>query len=211
MSYTNGLLEAQRHFLSYIADKKLKVKAEKLFAPENRANVLNEAANISIFYALKVRSGGNVYKNAKAIDTNPFRETWREFLHATAVFYRHRVSEKDHISRIRLIQRLLSETYKDILEQDRMRFGVAQMGLNIYLKYLWCLGEIPPPPHCPASTYKWATLDSSEADYVRCVREYRQKAESDPRTRDALQVGIIQKEDAISFWGLFAYKNREGK
>jgi hypothetical protein len=30
-----------------------------------------------------------------------------------------------------------------------MRIGLAQKALNLYLKYLWCLGEIHEPPHCP--------------------------------------------------------------
>lgn len=29
------------------------------------------------------------------------------------------------------------------------RIGSAQKALNLYRKYLWCLGYIPFPPHCP--------------------------------------------------------------
>lgn len=28
-------------------------------------------------------------------------------------------------------------------------FGIAQKLLNLYLKYLWCIGDIHTPPHCP--------------------------------------------------------------
>jgi len=31
----------------------------------------------------------------------------------------------------------------------RQRLGSAAKALNLYLKYLWCLGRIPTPPHCP--------------------------------------------------------------
>ncbi|MBN3196976.1 hypothetical protein [Pectobacterium versatile] len=33
--------------------------------------------------------------------------------------------------------------------QDGYKFGVAQKLLNLLLKYLWCLGNIPEPPYCP--------------------------------------------------------------
>jgi hypothetical protein len=29
------------------------------------------------------------------------------------------------------------------------KYGVAQKLLNLFLKYLWCLGTIAEPPHCP--------------------------------------------------------------
>ena len=33
--------------------------------------------------------------------------------------------------------------------EGRFRIGRAQKALNLYLKYLWAFGWIPPPPHCP--------------------------------------------------------------
>jgi hypothetical protein len=35
------------------------------------------------------------------------------------------------------------------LNNGRLRFGIAQKLINLYLKYRWCLGQIPTPPHCP--------------------------------------------------------------
>ena len=38
---------------------------------------------------------------------------------------------------------------RNVLANDRFRIGIAQKALNLYLKFLWCLGKIPTPPHCP--------------------------------------------------------------
>ena len=62
-------------------------------------------------------------------------------------------------------------------ESDRFRIGIAQKALNLYLKNLWCLGEITTPPHCPLdrliidklglkwserSQYDWTKIDDIE-------------------------------------------------
>ena len=55
----------------------------------------------------------------------------------------------------------------------RIRIGSAQKALNLFLKYLWCIGEAPEPPHCPfdfqiisklppAVRCNWTELDSIE-------------------------------------------------
>jgi hypothetical protein len=60
-----------------------------------------------------------------------------------------------------------------------MKIGHAQKGLNLYLKYMWCAGWIPEPPHCPydrivlqfvpeCKNMLWTKLDSM-ADYNRIV------------------------------------------
>jgi hypothetical protein len=39
--------------------------------------------------------------------------------------------------------------YQGVPSKNLFRVGTAQKALNLYLKYLWCLGEIKTPPHCP--------------------------------------------------------------
>lgn len=43
----------------------------------------------------------------------------------------------------------LTASQKAILFKDRFRIGTAQKALNLFLKYLWCAGEVVEPPHCP--------------------------------------------------------------
>ncbi len=59
------------------------------------------------------------------------------------------VSEETHVQNIVRIKDTISKECSTFLING-FRLGVAQKALNLYLKYLWCLGIItPPPPHCP--------------------------------------------------------------
>ena len=63
--------------------------------------------------------------------------------------YERDISEEQHVLNI---QQLSDEgTIKggDILGLEGYKIGVAQKLLNLQLKYLWCLGLISEPPHCP--------------------------------------------------------------
>lgn len=64
--------------------------------------------------------------------------------------YSKEVSEEDHIMHIEMI----SNTSKsvDCVLKDGLNFGVSQKLLNLYLKYNWCLGKIPTPPHFPVDS-----------------------------------------------------------
>lgn len=89
--------------------------------------------------------------------------------------YREPVTEEQHCQNINDLAKRLTENYKPILRKERFRIGIAQKALNLYLKNLWCLGEIAtPPPHCPLdrliinklglksserSEYDWTKLD----------------------------------------------------
>ena len=210
MSNKNGLLEEQRQFLAhYLAGQRNLVVGE-LFAPKNRTGNMEEVARISVVNAVRTRTEkeGRVYSTSDENVRKVFRQTWQEFLHAAAIFYRYPVSEEEHIGRIESMCDLLTANHEEILEGKKMRFGITQMGLNVYLKYLWCLGEIPPPPHCPASDYTWTKSDSRE-DYDECISEYRESVKDDQATQNALQNGITSKEGAMSFWGLFEWKGND--
>lgn len=47
------------------------------------------------------------------------------------------------------LQKAITDAHGDKLEGGKMKFGRAQKLLNMYLKYMWCAGEISTPPHCP--------------------------------------------------------------
>jgi hypothetical protein len=65
--------------------------------------------------------------------------------------YSRSVTGEQHKANIEKIADDLTEEIKGkgILYADRFRIGIAQKALNLYLKYLWCLGEAECPPHCP--------------------------------------------------------------
>lgn len=88
----------------------------------------------------------------------------------TSCKYKKPVSDSTHEGHIKSLADQLSSEYSHIL-QGRFRIGTAQKALNLFLKYLWCAGEISTPPHCPLdfriiqklpSAYhnvKWTQLD----------------------------------------------------
>ena len=62
--------------------------------------------------------------------------------------YHQKVEQEQHIE---IIKELVNFSYNLTIEGNciPINFGVAQKLLNLYLKYLWCLEEIPTPPHFP--------------------------------------------------------------
>jgi len=107
--------------------------------------------------------------------------------------YAQPVTEETHCRNIVDLADTVTRKYSatGILRNGRFRIGVAQKALNLYLKYLWCLGEIKTPPHCPidariigklkldprkAREYAWTKLDDIEK-YKEIIQGCRDVAE----------------------------------
>lgn len=92
----------------------------------------------------------------------------------------------------------LSLLHTTVLKDGRFRIGSAQKALNLFLKYLWCIGEIPTPPHCPLD-YKiiqklppparrnWTEIETID-DYKSLVAEAKKLAGSQPLAEWELQL-----------------------
>jgi hypothetical protein len=117
-----------------------------------------------------VYTHGSPEKKRKA-----FQKALRSCLEELARSYYQQVSEETHVQNIVGLSNGLSSIHGSVLRNRRFRIGAAQKALNLYLKYLWCLGMISAPPHCPfdsriigrLSEYigpRWTALDS-ENDY----------------------------------------------
>ena len=63
--------------------------------------------------------------------------------------YTSECNESQHVNNIQELVDFGTNIGQDRLCADGYKFGVAQKLLNLLLKYLWCLGHIPEPPHCP--------------------------------------------------------------
>jgi hypothetical protein len=144
----------------------------------------------------KVYAPGTPTKERKA-----FQDTLRSLLEQIAQTYGEKVSEKTHIQNILELSRSLTSGHAHVLRGRRFRIGPAQKALNLYLKYLWCLGEIAPPPHCPFDsqiiaklpTYtgpSWTELDSEE-EYRSLVKAAKAKAQG----------------TSLAVWELTSYKS----
>lgn len=123
--------------------------------------------------------------------TQEKKDKFKEFVKRTllkyAKKYKSKLSEKEHISNIENIKREIESKFKDknTLNKNNFYFGRAQKLLNLYLKYLWCLGRITKPPHCPFDRiviselgldFNWTSL--TKEDYEKLIVEARKKAGS---------------------------------
>ena len=148
-----------------------------------------------------VNSIGGAFQHAgvyaKGIEDNDkrkdaLRKDLIESLRAFEVVYVKSVDEDTHSQNIVRLAANLTENHKNsgILRDQRFRIGIAQKALNLYLKYMWCLGEIESPPHCPLDRriiekldlswgerekYTWTKLNDIE-DYKYLIEKCRKRA-----------------------------------
>lgn len=97
-------------------------------------------------------------------------------------YYDERVAEECHVKSIEQIKQYAEKEYKNILNNCIFKYGTAQKLLNLVLKYLWCLSEIPEPPHCPIDrnvlescrirNINWTEINS-EDEYNDCVSKIK--------------------------------------
>lgn len=126
--------------------------------------------------------------NASETTKRLVRQGARELTEKIVRSYDRAVSDKEHQASIVSLSNNLSEMFSEALQQSRMRIGTSQKFLNLYLKYMWCFGQISEPPHCPldrivqqqaaiplADLVIWTKLDSI-ADYARTIERLRQVA-----------------------------------
>ncbi|MBN2131804.1 MAG: hypothetical protein JW741_20050 [Sedimentisphaerales bacterium] len=113
-----------------------------------------------------------------------FKDAFKTQLSSLAKAYANPVSDHTHVQNIRGFAESLSQDFAVILQDSHIRVGVAQKGLNLFLKYLWSLRQIPEPPHCPIDAIvlreihydaRWTLLDSIEL-YERIITLCRQAA-----------------------------------
>ena len=104
--------------------------------------------------------------------------------------YENKVNEKKHIKNLKSIIEN-SKKYSSILKDDKLSIGTVQKLLNLLLKYFWCLGLIPEPPHFPidriiqkrlprVSRKNWTEL-LSEKDYssiINAAKDYLEDGET---------------------------------
>ena len=122
----------------------------------------------------------------KEEDRIDFRRDLRSELKKMVAEYTTEVPEQIHLSNIQSLANRITLKHRGSLKNGRFKIGRAQKALNLYLKYLWCLGFITLPPHCPfdskiinklpeCSDLKWTSIDAIDA-YVRLVEAARKRA-----------------------------------
>lgn len=137
---------------------------------------------------------GGAFQRSYVYKENQSEKTRANFKKAIRLFvekqlqpqYHTLVSEEQHLINIKdLIS--YSEEHHKILAGGRLKFGVAQKIVNLYCKYVWCLGLIPEPPHFPVDRiiqqkikYRplvaWTKIDS-EKEYMSIINYAKSKLE----------------------------------
>jgi hypothetical protein len=104
-----------------------------------------------------------------------------------------------HIRNIEEFAKSLSEHFPDVLSGKKMKIGVAQKAVNLYLKFLWCYGWIPEPPHCPIDR----TVLEKVGDYdawtkIDTIQEYMEKID---------KIGNQKGDKSFSEWEYELWKD----
>jgi hypothetical protein len=119
--------------------------------------------------------------------------------------YESAVSEAAHEANILLLSVHGTEVGSAVLGPQGYKIGVAQKLLNLQLKYLWCLGLIAEPPHCPIdrvvigksalrNQVAWTQINDIET--YRCVIQ-------------ALKPLAEQVGQSLAFWELHTYNRAD--
>lgn len=109
----------------------------------------NEVEALSLFAAFG--RAGIYLPTANKYEKDELKKFIREKLKVYSSEYKSgNVSEEKHVSNIKAFADEISAQHRDILSGGRLRIGIAQKLLNLYLKYLWVLGWMTKSPwHCP--------------------------------------------------------------
>jgi hypothetical protein len=121
--------------------------------------------------------------------------------------YRKSVSDAVHCRVISQVAKDCSALEgSDVLGLDGYRIGIAQKILNLQLKYLWCLGSIPEPPHCPVDrvilertrlrgTIAWTRIRSIER-YEEAIGALRECANAAGLSLAQWELRTYDRDDA---------------
>jgi hypothetical protein len=151
------------------------------FLEADGVRTAEDAIRWSVIAALQ---RNRVYRTDDELARAEFRSAWANLIHEESQAYGQPVSDRRHCDAIRRISEKLSSRFSASLIGGRLRYGTSQKAFNLYLKYLWRMGKIAPPPHCPVDSVvmdeagivaSWTTCDSEE-QYIKWISGIREKA-----------------------------------
>ena len=150
----------------------------------------------------------NIYNKSEKIsstDSLSFRLAVLEFVDLCLLEkYKSKISENLHITNIEWLVTFGTKHGGSLLSPDGYKFGVAQKLLNLTLKYLWCLGHILEPPHCPVDRIvisKTSLRDKVNWTEILSADKYKDVIE-------AIRSTANKKNMSIARWELMHYGRR---
>ena len=149
---------------------------------EDRLQFLIEEALIASRTAACTRA--RVYRDGVIEEQVPLKRDLDETLKGLATLYRDLTPNLEaHLTNIEELADHLTNEHGSLLIEGGFESVSLQKALNLLLKYLWCLGEVEHPPHCPFDSIvlseigkysdgpplvPWTQMDSPE-EYRRYV------------------------------------------
>jgi len=131
--------------------------------------------------------------------------------------YGTEVSEKEHIQNIKSLSEFGTKVGRELtgklgaafLRAEGYKIGIAQKLLNLHLKYLWCLGQIPEPPHCPVDALilkkskepKAVLAELTPWTKINLIEEYM-------ATIEVLRIEADKENQRLATWELAKYERR---
>jgi hypothetical protein len=122
---------------------------------------------------------GQVYsETCTETEKSDFRHRLREHLEGIIDKYKEPTAEEVHLQNIESLANQLSHSCGNLLYHSRFRIGSAQKALNLFLKYLWCMGEVARPPHCPfdrrviVGLLKDTQCNWTQCDHIDCYNRW---------------------------------------
>jgi len=141
-------------------EKKLQFLKDEVYALSLKASI--------------TRNRQKVYKDVADAEKEQFRKDLKSEIFAISEQYKSDVSVENHRLNIENLSNLISKKHGEILINNRFRIGNSQKILNVYLKYLWCLELIQPPPDM--------IIDGFVLSEIK--KRYKQKYNSHPEILD---------------------------
>lgn len=133
----------------------------------------------------------NIYKEESSeVLRKEFRKELSDFIEKNILpQYSKKVVDEVHVKNIHdIIVFSSTSQHSQILTKGKLTFGVTQKIVNLYLKYQWCLGNIPTPPHFPVDRIiqnklglpiiNWTSMNN-ETEYMRIINTAKDIAKID--------------------------------
>lgn len=121
---------------------------------------------------------------ANESDRESLRKDLKLRLSGYAAKYAVPVDDDQHNKHIIELASQMTQAFGNVLHEKTLRIGTAQKALNLYLKYLWCVGVVAEPPHCPIDAIVlqraakleppiyWTKIKNI-GEYMRCIEAVR--------------------------------------
>ncbi len=111
------------------------------------------------------------------------RESWKKKLHKIGKeFYKKEINIEEYESKVKNLKKEMNGDFGDLLYNESIydkgfRISHSQKSISLYLKYLWCMGEVGKPSVCPVdrTILKKSKSKNITWCYVNSIEEHQEK------------------------------------